>query len=308
MKQPSERVYQARRQWRLNHHEIRGVDYCCYEWGEESAPLLLYLHGWGDCGATFQFVVDELQRDWRVIAPDWRGHGRSGHAGKSYWFPDYLADLHAILAIYSPDTPVDIVGHSMGANIGGLYAGIFPDRVQRFINIEGFGLADSDPQAAPDNYRRWIESGPAMADYRSYQSFDELAQRVQKRSRRMPAAKAMFVARQWAHQDAADVIRIRADPAHKLPNAVQYRRAEAMACWDRVEAEVLLVLGAETKFTSELKAWLDPDPSKHPFRNAPTVSIPEVGHMVHFEAPGALAVVIEEFLATPGDSLETKSL
>jgi len=308
MNERTERGYQARREWRSKRHEIRGVDYCCYEWGDETAPLLLYLHGWGDSGATFQFVVDELQRDWHVVAPDWRGHGRSGHVGTSYWFPDYLADLHAILDIYSPDTAANIVGHSMGANVGGLYAGTFPTRVKRFVNIEGFGLADSDPQRAPDHYRRWIESGLAMADYRSYQTFDELVQRIQKRSRRMTAEQAMYVARQWAGRDAAGVIRIRADPAHKMPNAVQYRRAEAMACWDRVEADVLLVLGAETSFTSDLQSWLDPDLSKHPFRNAPTISIPEVGHMVHFEAPAALAAAIEEFLAKPDDGAATKSL
>jgi pimeloyl-ACP methyl ester carboxylesterase len=301
MEKQSNRVYQARRARRTGRHEIRAVDYCCNEWGDENSPLLLFLHGWGDCGATFQFVVDELQQDWHVVAPDWRGHGRSGHMGTSYWFPDYLADLHAILDIYSPDDSVNLVGHSMGANIGGLYAGIFPSRVRRFINIEGFGLADGDPQRAPDNYRRWIESGLAATDYRSYQSFDELMPRIQKRSPRMSAEQAMFVAQQWARHESGDVVRIRADAAHKMPNAVQYRRAEAEACWNKVEADVLLVLGAETDFTSDLISWLDPDMSNHPFRNAPTVSIPDVGHMVHFEAPGALAVVIEEFLAKKED-------
>ncbi len=266
-------------------------------------PLLLYLHGWGDSGSTFQFVVDELRRDWHVVAPDWRGFGRSGHAEKSYWFPDYLADLDAILDIYSPDTPVQLVGHSMGANIGGLFAGVVPERIRSFINVEGFGLTDSDPTNAPRHYRRWIENNKSPATYKSYANFEELALRIQQRSPQMCAEKAMYVATEWARRDADDVIRIRADPAHKMPNAVQYRRAEAIACWDEVEARVLLVLGAETDFSGALETWIDPDESQHPFRGAPTASIAAAGHMVHFEAPAALAAVIEDFLTETGAAI-----
>lgn len=301
-------AYQPRKTRRAQYREIRGLNYCFNEWGDDKLPLLLYLHGWGDSGATFQFVVDELQQDWHVVAPDWRGFGRSGHVGESYWFPDYLADLDAILDIYSSDAPVRLMGHSMGANIGGLYAGVFPDRVQSFINVEGFGLADSDPAAAPRNYRRWIEGGKSPAAYRSYQSFEELVPRIQKRSPRMSLEQARFVASEWAKRDADGVIRMRADAAHKLPNAVQYRRAEATACWDKVEARVLLVVGAETGFTGALKSWIDPDESKHPFHGAPTASIAGVGHMVHFEAPGELAAIIEEFLAVSGTSSRDQDL
>jgi len=92
---------------------------------------------------------------------------------------------------------------------------------------------------------------------------------------------------------------IRADPAHKLPNAVQYRRAEAEACWRRVEAKVLLVVGEETALREGVRSWTEPDPSERPFRNAPIHSIPAAGHMVHFEAPEALAATIEEFLRDP---------
>ena len=39
------------------------------EWGEESAPLLLLLHGWMDVSATFQFLVDAFSAEWHVVAP-----------------------------------------------------------------------------------------------------------------------------------------------------------------------------------------------------------------------------------------------
>ena len=72
--------------------------------------------------STFQFVVDALTREWYVIAPDWRGSHRL--AGQPYWFPDYLADLDALLRRYLPEEPARIVGHSMGASIAATYAGV----------------------------------------------------------------------------------------------------------------------------------------------------------------------------------------
>ena len=39
----------------------------------------------------------------------------------------------------------------------GLYAGVMPERVAAFVNVEGFGLPESDPDNAPAHYRRWLE-------------------------------------------------------------------------------------------------------------------------------------------------------
>ncbi len=292
----SEANYLPLKQRRSERVQIRGVDYHVSRWGDERNPLLVYLHGWGDTGSTWQFVVDCLSDRWFVVAPDWRGFGKSEHVGPHYWFPDYLADLDALLGIYSPDSAARLVGHSMGANVVGLYAGVMPERVKAFINVEGFGLADSDPANAPANYRRWIERSARVSGYSTYASMEELASRILARNPRMRRAFALYVAGEWARRGEDGIIRLWADPAHRLPNAVQYRRAEALACWDRVEAPVLLVLGAETDFTSAAKPWIDPDESKHPFRGAPSRSIPGAGHMVHFDAPGSLAAAIDEFL------------
>jgi pimeloyl-ACP methyl ester carboxylesterase len=276
--------------------DVRGVSYHILEWGKRSDPLLVLLHGWGDCAASFQFLVDELRNDWFVVAPDWRGFGRSHYRCQGYWFPDYLADLDLILSHYQADEPVNLLGHSMGANVAGLYAGIFPERVQSFINVEGFGLADSEPSNAPANYRHWITQSRGQPAYATYRSFDELARRILKRNPAVRPDRAMFVAQHWAKEDDDGSIVLRSDPAHKLPNAVQYRRAEAEACWDKVTASVLMVVGKETDFTAAAKSWIDPDESAHPFRDEQTAVIPDCGHMVHFEQPGRLAELVERFL------------
>jgi pimeloyl-ACP methyl ester carboxylesterase len=277
-------------------HSLRGVNYHVSEWGDRAAPLLVLLHGWGDTGSSFQFLVDQLRTDVFVIAPDWRGFGESRHSCESYWFPDYLADLHELLEIYSADNPVRLVGHSMGGNIGGLYAGIMPERVAAFVSVEGFGLADSDPGDAPTHYRRWIERSRAAPVPSTYASFDQLASRIRERSPGICAERANYVARLWAERGDDGLIRLKADPAHKLPNAVQYRRAEAAACWTAVAAATLLVLGEDSEFHSSATTWLDPDTALSLYKHAHQTVIPGAGHMVHIEQPAALAAAIEDFL------------
>lgn len=277
-------------------HRVRAVDYHVSEWGDHEAPLIIVLHGWGDTGACFQFVVDALHADYFVIAPDWRGFGETRYRCEAYWFPDYLADLHELLDIYSPGGAAALVGHSMGGNIAGLYAGIVPERVAAIVNIEGFGLADSDPNDAPAHYRRWIERGRHRPAFSIYQSFDDLATRIQERSPGLDRCRARFVARQWAERAADGLIHLKADPAHKLPNAVQYRRAEARACWSRVTAPALLVSGRDSEFLHTAGSWVDGSPEMLPPETARRAVIPEAGHMVHFDQPALLAAAIERFL------------
>ncbi len=269
---------------------VRGVDYCIHEWGSPTAPLLVYLHGWGDTGSTFQFVIDALKVEWRVVAPDWRGFGRSANECSSYWFPDYLADLHVLLAKISPDDPIRLVGHSMGANVGALYAGTMPERVQAFVNIEGFGLKDSNPDDAPARYRAWIEAMNEDQLFSEYADLAALADRILKRHPLMGIAESMFVANEWATRGSDGVTRLRADPRHKLPNPVLYRRREAEACWRAITAEALLILGSESRF---LRLG---DATPQSFPHDRQVVIEGGGHMLHFESPGALANAIEEFL------------
>ncbi|MEL7186099.1 MAG: alpha/beta hydrolase, partial [Pseudomonadota bacterium] len=215
---------------------------------------------------------------------------RSTFHAPSYWFPDYIADLHQLLEHYQSGDAVRLVGHSMGANIGSLYAGTMPERVSAFINIEGFGLPDGDPADAPKRYRRWLEEGCVEQSYSEYSGFAELAAKVIKRSPGMSEEAAGFVVREWAYMDDNGIVRARADPNHKLPNAVLYRRAEAEACWQQITARMLLVSGGESRFAEQFGLT-----SQLPYPNAETVVISGAGHMMHFERPAELAREIERF-------------
>ena len=287
--------YTPIRQARSVRLQVRDSDYHLLEWGDARLPHLFLLHGWGDCAASFQFLVDRLSAQWFVVAPDWRGFGRTATRQPSYWFPDYIADLDEILAHYRADAPVSLVGHSMGANVASLYAGIFPERVATFVNIEGFGLPPRDAADAPDNYRHWIVQSRNVPAYRAYVSFDELAQRVQKRAPYADFGVCRFVAEHWGVTGRDRSVTLRADAAHRLPNAILYRRREAEACWQRISASVLAIAGAESEFRAAAGPFLDACNGSS--GNREIVTLPGCGHMVHLEAPGALARAIERVLA-----------
>ena len=164
------RMYQVRRPSRSEFRPVRGLSYHLRVWGEPDpqTPPLVLVHGWMDVSASWQFMVDALSQDRWIVAPDWRGFGLTRSEGPpvdSYWFPDYLGDLDALLDQIAPDRPVDLVGHSMGGNVATIYAGVRPARVRRLVNLEGFGMPATRPSQAPGRYAQWHAVAAARAGH-----------------------------------------------------------------------------------------------------------------------------------------------
>ena len=292
--------YRPRRRPRHATIGLRGLTHHLTRWGPDAAQPLVFLHGWLDTSDTFQFVVDAFEREHPIVALDWRGFGRSGWQNGPYWFPDYLADLDALLEEVAPGTPATLVGHSMGGNIACLYAGIRPERVARIVNLEGFGLARTRAEQAPERYRRWLDELRAPPSFSTYESLDRFVAMLARRNPRLTRERAEFIAASWAKSLPGGACTVSADPAHKLVNPVLYRREEAEAVWRAATAPTLLVLGGR----SEFRAHLGEDGTDAYFRSIfPHLSIatlPEAGHMMHHEEPEAVARLIESFLARPG--------
>lgn len=280
---------------------IRGLRCHVRHWGRIGAPKIFMQHGWMDVAASFQFVVDALAGDWHVIAFDWRGFGLSERThGDTYWFPDYLADLEAVLDHYAPGEAVNLLGHSMGGNIASLYAGIRPGRIAKLINLEGFGLPATRPSQAPGRYAKWLDELRAKPDMRGYASLEEVAARLQKTNPRLLDERAAFLAAHWSAQDADGQWRILGDPAHKMTGPLLYHADEVLACWTQITAPVLWVEAEET----EMWRWMGPKEQaraeidrrrEHLARVTPRM-MPGAGHMLHHDQPEVLAAMIEAFL------------
>jgi pimeloyl-ACP methyl ester carboxylesterase len=288
--------YQPLRPARRGTIPIRGLDHRVIRWGPESDDPVLLLHGFADCAATFQFLVDELDASLPLAAFDWRGFGGSARAAGGYWFPDYYADLEVLLDVLCPRGPARIVGHSMGANVAMIYAGVRPGRIRTLVNLEGFGLPRTHASQAPGRLAEWLDEIRAPQPAGEYASLAELAGRIAKRNPRLPADRAEFVAACWSAPAPGGGVRLLTDPAHRRTNPYLYRRDEMEACWRRIEARVLLVVGQE----SELAARLLPEGGvacfKSLVRDLAIEEVADAGHMLHHEAPRAIARLVEAFV------------
>ena len=279
--------------------EVRGLRYHVRRWPREGARKLFLLHGWMDVSASFQFLADALRGDWDVYAPDWRGYGLT-QWGKAdcYWFPDYIADLDRLLGKLSFETPVNLIGHSLGGNVACLYAGIRPQRVAKLVNLEGFGLKPTHAEEAPGRYARWLEELREPPRLRSYKDYAELAQRLRQGNPRLSAEKAEFLARHWGHAAGSEGVLLRGDPAHKIVNPVLWRYEEARACWQQVSAPVLWVDAAESDTLQRIGLTGNQHAERRmAFRNVRYESVADAGHMLHHDQPEAVARLIEEFLS-----------
>ena len=267
-------------------------------WGDPEARMLLMFHGWGDMSATWQFVVDELKRDWHVIAPDWRGCGKSDNTGRTYYFPDYLADIDAVLDHYSPDRAVPVIGHSMGGNAACLHAGVRPDRVSHLVTLEGLGMPRKLSDQAPDRYADWFRQLRKPSRYRSYASVSEFAARLRRDNPRLTAVQAGFLAQEFGVANAQGGVDIALDPAHKLTNPVLYRVEEAMACWKRITAPVLLVTAEDSREFKDFFPEHSDDFNQRlaAFANIKRVHIQDSGHNMQHDQPAQIARLIEEFI------------
>lgn len=300
------RMYQVKR---ISHSEfvpIRRLNYHVRCWGEagpDKTPLVL-LHGWMDVAASFQFVVDALAQDHFIIAPDWRGFGLTQSGGAdAFWFPDYLADLDALLDHYAPDAPVNLVGHSMGANVAMVYAGVRPERVRRLVNLEGFGLPATRAEHAPGRYVQWLDSVKELASgglqLKTYDSLEAVARRLMKTNDRLGADKAHWLAAHWSAELKPAQWFILGEPAHKIANAQLYRVDEMLAIQRCITAPTLMVEAFEDTIAL---FWKDKfTRAEHHERlksvaNLKLVQLPNCGHMLHHDQPLAVAELLERFM------------
>jgi pimeloyl-ACP methyl ester carboxylesterase len=277
---------------------VRGIDLHCRVWGPAGAPRLVLLHGSQDVSASWQFTVDALSDDWEVVAPDWRGNGLSGWSGAdAYWYPDYLGDLDALLERWSPERPVRLVGHSMGAGIGALYAGIRPERVARFVNVDGFGAPAGRQDPAPRRFAKWLAQLGDDTSQRPYSSFEEFALRMQSENPRLTGERALFLAHHWGREEADGSVVRRADPALKRINPLPLPQEDVIDCWRQTQASVLWIDGAQ----SGLWARLASDPRAFEERAGAYADlriehVEDAGHNVHHDQPERLATLIEAFM------------
>jgi pimeloyl-ACP methyl ester carboxylesterase len=280
------------------HVTVRDLECHVLEWAPpEGAPRsdlsVLLVHGFADAAGSWDEVAPLLAAaGHHVVAPDLRGFGQTAWSGPGgyYHFPDYIADLDALVALLLPGR-LAVVGHSMGGTASTLFAGARPERVARLALLEGLGPPDNDARFTPDRMTRWLDD--VRGGGRPAQKAMTLDDALRRLSLQHPgvAREALERRLRYLATHAEDGRLLwRFDPLHRTTSPTPFNAATFRSFAARVACPVLLISGGAEGFHP-------PDEAERAaaFRSAESRDLAGAGHMMHWTRPLDVASALVEF-------------
>lgn len=268
------------------------------EWGARDKPPLLLLHGGRDHCRNWDPLAARLHQDWRIIAPDLRGHG------DSQWSPDghysmaaYLYDL-AQLIHQQQLAPVTIVAHSLGGNIALRYAGLYPEAVRKLVAIEGLGpspkvLAERAKISIDARIRSWIEEQRSLAQRhpRRYASLDEACARMLEENQHLSADLARHLTEYGVTRNEDGSYSWKFDNYVRSWPPYDMAQSDIELLWSRISCPTLLVYGQASWASNPQE-----DGRIRHFQSARVALIEAAGHWVQHDQLDRFHQLLQEFL------------
>ncbi len=240
-------------------------------------PPVFLLHGLFGSGTNWRGIAKELAAQHRVITVDLRNHGRSPHvAGMTY--PGMADDLDDLMAKLQLDEAA-VIGHSMGGKVAMTLSLTKPDRIRRLVVI------DIAPVAYAHDHQHLIEAMQNL-DLQAVASRADADRRL---ADRIPdTAIRQFLLQNLISERGAYRWRLNLE-------ALRHHRDDIMG-FPAVELQpytgpCAFIAGARSDYIQPahreaITRW---------FPAAQQVSIPDAGHWVHADQPGALVGAINDF-------------
>jgi pimeloyl-ACP methyl ester carboxylesterase len=266
------------------------------DWGNESRPLAVLVHGGRDHARNWDWVALELRQHFHVIAPDLRGHGDSDWAiGGSYSMIDYVLDLAQLMSAISTE-PATFIGHSLGGAVVLQYAGAFPERVRALVAIEGLGPPPSMivESAAHQRMRNWIEVMQALARrrVREYPTLEDALRRMREANPHLSVDQARHLTIHGVRRNENGSYSWKFDNYVHATSPYLFNLKDASEIWGRITSPCLLVRGDESPWAGEPER----DGRLSAFRSAQSIVIRGAGHWVHHDRLAEFLGVVREFL------------
>lgn len=262
-------------------------------WGRGECRVLA-LHGWIDNVASFSTLAPLLEHT-TFVAIDLPGHGqsdwRSGTA--EYHYVDWVPVVWDVLEALEWDR-VCLVGHSMGAGIAALFAGVFRERVERLVLLEGLGPYTTPAAGMLDNMRRAIEAR-AVHLGREPRPMVDLDAAVARKLAALPylgeAAARPLVER--GTRMVEDGVVFSHDPRLTGRSLLRYTEEQVLTHLRAITASTLVIWADDGLQYPEGAA--DPTARVEALHNAEVVRVPG-HHHVHLTHPERVVGYIEAFL------------
>ncbi len=275
-------------------YESQGLRLHHTDWGNDTAPSLILIHGGRDHSRSWDEVARALQPHFHIMAPDLRGHGDSDWAkGSSYSLSDYVYDLTCLVRSASLHQTA-IVGHSMGGMIGLMYAGAYPDQVSRLAVLDGVTVLPGSPRTPiHERITEWVVQLDRIAEQktRGYRTIAEAAERMSAHNKRLTPEQALHLASHGVKRNADGGYSWKFDEYQKARAPYRLSPDDHITLWSRITCPTLLLRGNESFL---------PDPETagvlaH-FRQAHLVTITGAGHWLHHDKLDEVLDVLRPFL------------
>jgi len=212
---------------------------------DASEEIVLALHGWLDNANSFLPMMN-YNKSLKVIALEWPGHGHSDHRGEdaSYQLLDYVYDIYVLIK-HQKWNKVHIVGHSLGAIVACVFAGTFPELVDKLVLIEALGPITAQATETQSQLKKSITSRYKAEiktpSNRAYSSIDKaIAARLMVSDFNEEIA-TMLVTRSLKKVD--DGYRWRSDPRLKQLSPMRMTESQSKDIMSHITSSTLLVLG-----------------------------------------------------------------
>lgn len=268
------------------------------DWGNPDAPPLILQHGGRDHCRSWDWVAQELRRDWHVIAPDLRGHGDSCWSNDGTYIMDsYVYDFAQLVHTLGFEE-VTIVAHSLGGCITSRFTGLYPEKVRRYVNIEGLFPAPSlvqlrEERGMATSVREWIDRKRAASGRipRRYPTLEAAYSRMKEENGFLSDEQARHLTIHGASRNEDGTWSWKFDPYLNSWSITDWTGPEVETLWQDITCPVLLLHGADSPFERP-----DLDGRMDKIAN-PTFKLYEkAGHWLHHDQLDRFVADLKDFL------------
>jgi len=269
------------------------------DWGNSEAPPLILQHGGRDHCRSWDWVAQELRRDWHVIAPDLRGHGDSA------WSPDGIYTMNSFVYDFAQlvhtlgHDRVTIIAHSLGGAIATRFTGLYPARVAKLVNIEGLGpspelLAKADAIGIGDRLRQWIEDKRKASGRlpRRYATLEAAYARMKEENGFLSDEQARHLTIHGASRNEDGTWSWKFDNYLNVWPPSDISQADLERLWHAITCPMLLLYGADSFASNPEKDGR----IKH-FATARVIEYENAGHWLHHDQLDRFLRDVTAFLA-----------
>jgi len=269
------------------------------DWGNPDAPPLILQHGGRDHCRSWDWAAEELRHDWHVICPDVRGHGDSAWSPDGNYAMDAMVyDFTQLVETLGYDK-VTLCAHSMGGAIATYFTSLYPERVNKLVNIEGLGpspvlQAERAAIGFDNRLRAWIADKRRAAGRlpRRYPSIEAAYGRMKTENAYLTDEQARHLTVHGVSRNEDGSFSWKFDNYLNVWGVTEFPQAEIHKLWAQITCPVLLFYGSES-FASNPER----DGRLTHFQNARVLEYEKAGHWPHHDQFDRFMKDLKAFLA-----------